>query len=179
MKLSYDSVLQLDLMMSASDLKWQQLFAELVTKPVQIALVCTGGGSGAIAKCFRRVGASKNFVEAAIPYSRIASEAYLGSAPEGPYASKVFAQQLASAAFGRATSMSDIDSPVSVGIALVAALPSNRPDDVDQRIHVAICRQDEKKCWSETLAKGTQTRESAEAIADEMVFRAIEYVVRM
>lgn len=164
--------------MPSSDLKWQQLFAELVVTPIQIAVVCTGGGSGAIAHCFRRSGASRNFVDAAIPYSRNASQTYLGTASEHPYASKAFAQQLASAAYDRARRMSDIDLPVAVGIALVAALPSTGQEQTEQRIHVAIHAGDHQRCWSEQWPVGTHTRESAEALADEMVFRAIQYIVQ-
>ena len=164
--------------MPASEPNWDPLFQTLCQQPFQIALVCTGGGAGAIAKCFRRSGASCNFVDAAIPYSRAASDEYLGAPTNDSRASKEFAQRLASAAFARAIRLSEVDAPVAVGIGLVAVLPTLPANDVEERIHVAMHRQGDQQVWSTELEKGTQTRESAEAIADEMLLRALEYLVK-
>jgi nicotinamide mononucleotide (NMN) deamidase PncC len=163
--------------MPALDSSRDRLFEKLARQPIQIAMVCTGGGSGAIASCFRRAGASRNFVDAAIPYSRAASEAYLGVGPADSRASLEFAQQLAAAALARAVRFGENDSSAPVGIALVAALPTEPPSDVEERIHVALHRAGDQQCWSENLDKGMHSRESAEAIADQMVFQAIAYLV--
>ena len=156
---------------------WEHLFARLTETPLQIALVCTGGGAGAVSRCFRRSGASRNFVDAAIPYSMRASAAYLGDAPAESRASAEFASQLASRAYSRATRLSDCDQGVPIGLALVAALPTVPVNQTEERIHVALHRQQDQQCWSERLRKGEHSRESAESIADEMLFGAIEYAV--
>ncbi len=160
--------------MNVSDLDWARLFDKLAEQPIQIALVCTGGGSGAIARCFRRSGASKNFVEGAIPYSRAASDEYLGREFHGSRASKEFADQLAEAAYERAARLSDIRSPVATGIALVAALPTLAATDIKHQIHVALHHHDGQRCWSHEFEKSSDSRESGEEVADEMVFQAIQ-----
>ncbi len=160
--------------MHASDLDWARLFDNLAEQPIQIALVCTGGGSGAIARCFRRSGASKNFVEGVIPYSRAASDEYLEREFNGSKASEEFVQQLAEVAYQRANRLSECEPSVVVGIALAAALPTSAETDTKEQIHVALHLQDGQRCWSEMLEKGTHSRESAEAVADQMIFRAIE-----
>ena len=163
--------------MPAPDPNWNHLFQLLSQHPLQIAVVCTGGGAGAIAKCFRRSGASRNFVDASIPYSRAASAHYLDATPLGSYASSEFAGQLAAAAFQRATNLSEIEYGIAVGVGLAAALPTEPANDVEERIHVAIHCRAEQKGWSRFLEKATQTRESAEQIADQMIFDAIMHVV--
>ena len=163
--------------MTTIETNWDQLLKDLAETSIQVAIVCTGGGSGAISRCFRRAGASRNFIEGVIPYSKAASEAYLGSAAVGSRASKAFAQQLASVAFDRAKQLSDTASPLAVGIALVAALPTVPASSVEERIQVAMHRKEDQECWSKTLEKGVHTRESAESVADEMIYRALLQLV--
>ena len=163
--------------MSETNPSWDKLFESLVVTPFQVALVVTGGGTGAVERCFRRPGASGNFVEAVIPYSRAASQEYLGQPPAGPYASEEFARQLAELAFHRASRLSDREQSVPVGISLAAALPTNRADTTEQRIHVALHTVNQQRCWSESWSKGSHTRVSAEALADQMVYRAINALI--
>ncbi len=144
---------------------------------IQIAIVCTGGGSGAIARCFRRAGASRHFVDAAIPYSRAAAFEYLGTKPAGPAASSTFASQLASVALQRAVRFSDRDQVDAVGLALVAALPTEPIRDDQQQIHVAVHSKQDHRCWSRTWKQGEHTRASAESVADEMIYRALAELV--
>ena len=106
-----------------------------------------------------------------------ASEAYLGSRPAESRASPEFAQQLASRAFERAGQLADHDQGVPIGIALVAVMPTVPANRVAERIHVALHRPEDRHCWTEVLRKGAHSRESAESIADEMIFRAIEFAV--
>lgn len=155
----------------------KDLFDRLSQTQAQIALVVSGGGSGAVAACFRRSGASKNFVEAAIPYSRKAMFDYLGCQPIGPSASRETAQQLARSAHRRALASSipntivndyEVQNTVrqstgsasnekqdladrAVGLALVAALPTVPPRDHVHQAHVAIHCQVLSRAWSQTL----------------------------
>ena len=138
----------------------------------RIALVVTGGGSGALSQCFRRSGASDNFIEAAIPYSRAALTEYLGCQPSGSSASAATAKQLASVALRRAARLGDGegDARVPTGIALAAALPTTPKRRGSDRIHVAMRVQNRGVLLSVELAKETHDRESAERVADELVF---------
>lgn len=162
--------------MTISQANWNQLVKQLGETPYQVAIVCTGGGSGAIWQCFHRAGASKSFVEAVIPYSNRASQEYLGDTPVESRASRPFTQQLASIAFERAARLRDDESSVAVGISLAAVLPTLPANSVEERIHVALHRKDDQQCWSKRLIKGDQTRESAESIADEMIYHALMHL---
>lgn len=158
---------------------WQSLLESLADSDHRISLVVTGGGSGAIGHCFRRAGASRNFVDAAIPYSRAAVAEYLGCPPDDSSASSAVARQLASAALQRAIRLDDAPASAvhAAGIALVAALPTTPPRRGQDRIHVVLQTAQQGVLWSLELAKGAHTREEAETIADEMVFRAISELI--
>jgi len=165
--------------MSRPDRDWDQLFAVLKEQPLQIALVCTGGGTGALARCFRRPGASKNFVEAVVPYSRAAAADYLGRTPgrEMSHASPEFAQVLATTAHQRAGRLSDQPTTLAAGVALAAALPTVGQLVDELRIHVAVETAHHQQSWSETASGHGHNRESAEDLADGLMFDALRSLI--
>ena len=154
-------------------LGWDSTLDRLHASDVRIAVVVSGGGSGAIARCFRRAGASRTFVEAAVPYSHAAMQDYLGHKPTGPSASVETARQLSEVAWDRCQRLSDVDDFRAAGIALVAALPTSMHRKGHDRIHVAVRCDGKTQTWSENLAGGEFTRESAESLADEMFLTAL------
>ncbi|MCG8649840.1 MAG: hypothetical protein MI861_08405 [Pirellulales bacterium] len=162
--------------MSDQETQWQELLDKLHCRPYQIALVAAGGGSGAIGQCFGRPGASRTFVEAVIPYSRASMTQYLGDAAVAASASLETAMELAQTARERASRLSDSPQPgqVHVGLALVAALPTDPPRRGDDRIHVVLAPSSGRG-WQGSLglAKDRFTRTVAEQISDQMIFRAL------
>ena len=166
-------------MMPTDAAQWSELLTTLHDSPVTIALVAAGGGSGAIHQCFQHAGASRTFVEAVIPYSRAAMVEYLGGPPIDASASLPTARQLAARARQRAERLCDEDDQRRrwVGVALVAALPTDTPRRGGDRIHVAWASIDGGRQWSLTLAKDSCTRAEAETISDEMMFLALASLV--
>ncbi len=114
-------------------------------------------------------------MEAVIPYSRASLAEYLGCRPTESSASPAVAKQLASVAMQRAAGLGDDenDRREPAGIALVAALPTTPRRRGRDRIHVALRTHSSGVLWSLELAKGAHTRQSAETIADEMVYLAL------
>lgn len=163
-------------MQTVSDSDWRELFQQLVELPLQIAIVISGGGSGSLPKCFRRAGASANFLEAVIPYSIPAMDEYLGEPACGPSASGPVAQQLARVAYGRAARLSE--SEQKAGLSLVAALPTNPPRRGNDRIHIAVHLQHVGWLLSRELPKHEYTRESAEDVADAMMHWALKLMLQ-
>ena len=110
-----------------------------------------------------------------IPYSRQAQASYLQRAPEGSSASPQRAQQLAQTALSRAKSLGQQAADTqAAGIALVAALPTVPPRRGADRIHVALRTDQQGAIWTLELPKGQFDRGSAETLADEMIFLALE-----
>lgn len=156
---------------------FSELLLRLTRTPWQIAIVVAGGGSGAIAKCLRRPGASKNFVEVVVPYAHEAMVDYLGAAAPAGYADRATATQLASVAMRRVRRLGVGNASTAVGIALVAALPTEPPRDHVDRIRVTIATENRRQTWSRHLTDRVYTRDLAESIADAMVFTALESLV--
>ena len=147
-------------------------------------MVVSGGGTGAITSCFRRAGASRNFVEAVVPYSRKAMTEYLGEPAAGPYASLQTAKQLAKRALTRASDLADSGDAQPAGLSLVASLPTQPPRDQIHQIHVAVCAAGPdgsfmNQDWSRQIESGITSRETAEAIADQMLADAIERMLKI
>lgn len=168
----------------ASEDRWTESLGRLSGSDIRVAIVVTGGGSGAISRCFRREGASRSFVEAVIPYSHAALLDYMGRALEDSSTSPATARTLATIARKRARVFTDPgdesderDSGSWAGIALVAALPTSRLRRGEDRIHVALRSDNESTVWTVHLAKEAHTRDSAETVADEMMLRALSELV--
>ena len=140
---------------------------------VRISLVATGGGSGAIAKCFCRAGASKYFVEATVPYSRRSAREFMGRKLDSPSVSEETAIALAAMANQRAGRLADDQKGVPVGIALTAALPTDPPRDHPLAIYVALVSEQKSQTWQVLLATGDFDRRNAEQIADAMILKAL------
>ncbi|MGB1706702.1 MAG: hypothetical protein ACPHF4_02635 [Rubripirellula sp.] len=161
-----------------TDDAWVSILEKLCGSRIQISMVLTGGGTGAISHCLRRSGASLNFLEAVVPYSRTATQEYLGFKPREGYASPRTAKALAQTAHRRAASLSEKPHLV-FGIALTAALPTNASNpepssSQDCQIHVASKSPHTCRGWSLYFAGHPSEREVSEAIADQMFLIAIQ-----
>lgn len=167
--------------------EWERTLTEIATTPLQLAMVITGGGTGAISRCFRRCGASVNFVEAVVPYSRRSTEQYLGCDPVEGYSSIRTSKALAQVAYRRAESHSG-RSEQSVGISLTATLPTNTTitDAGGNRsasqatasisescIYVASHKTQIQQSWSLCFPSDTYGRDAAESIAEQMFLIAL------
>lgn len=161
-----------------TDGAWASVLEKLCTSRIQISMVLTGGGTGAISRCLRRPGASLNFVEAVVPYSRQATQEYLGFEPSEGYASAHTAKALAQAAQRRAASLGD-NPTHAFGIALTATLPTTPTPNAASlhhncRIHVASNGMKNCRGWSLVFSGLPGEREVSEAIAEQMFLIAIQ-----
>ena len=161
-----------------SEEHWESLLEQLSHSKIQIAMVVTGGGTGAISHCLRRSGASLNFVEAVIPYSRMATQLYLGLEPTEGYASQHTATALAQVAHCRATSLTEKDQRC-FGIALTATLPTKSDGydaDSTQNCCVHVASQNAQICrgWSLYFTGEQSDRDIAESIAEQMFLIALQ-----
>ena len=157
---------------------WACILENLCISKIQIAMVITGGGTGAISHCLRRSGASLNFVEAVVPYSRLATQEYLGMEPIEGYASHQTAKALAKAAHRRAVSLSDTPHQ-AFGIALTATLPTeaaNSDTKLAQNccIHVASQSTDIGRGWSLCFKGQASQRDVSESIAEQLFLNALQ-----
>lgn len=160
---------------------FEDLLPRLMEHQSQIALVVSGGGTGAIGSCFGRAGASAVFVEAVVPYSRNSMVDYLQEQPSGPSASIETAKQLADRAMQRAKAFADRKDGLLVGLAMTCALPTVPPRNQVHQIHVAIKSDPFTNGWSEDekgqFATDFATRQQAECLASQMIVNTLAMFV--
>jgi len=157
---------------------WQTLFVRLGATQVQLSIVVTGGGSGVIQRCFRRPGASRNFVEANVPYSRPALAAFLGEAPIDGSVSQTTVIHMAEVARRRAERLGDRETPIAAGLAITAALPTEPPSEFASRVYIAIDSCGIRRQWLETFDK-TMDRLAAEARVEALTLKAVWSIVEL
>jgi len=154
-------------------LDWQQAFDSLDAVNASVSLVMTGGGTGAVTRCFARPGASKHFIEAVVPYSRRAVTDYLGTKIATRSVSRETVVKLANKAMERARELADEPTHNPVGIALTAALPTQPPRDHQEEIYVALESERRSTMLWVSLSGGHFDRDMAEKIAEAMIWHAI------
>ncbi len=134
------------------------------------ALVVTGGGSGAVHALLSRAGASRFVLEAQIPYSPEALTDYLGEAP-AQSCSEESAQQLATRALSRASSLTPQSSRLVIGIACTAALHTTRVRKGSDRAFIGLRSAEKEACHTLNLSQGSRTEQ--ERIVSETLLNLI------
>lgn len=159
--------------------QWQALLSDLHDRPVKIAIVIAGGGSGAVAQCYRCPGASGTFIEAVIPYSRAAMTDYLAGQRVDLAVARETAERLARRAWQRCDGLCDARERDDrcYGLALTAALPTHQPRSDLSSIHVALHDGTGTSAWALQISHRSILREDAEQISDEMIFLALATLV--
>jgi nicotinamide mononucleotide (NMN) deamidase PncC len=139
----------------------------------RLVIAVTGGGSGAIAALLQTPGASRTVLEAVVPYSDAALEAWLGGAPDQS-CSDPTARAMAMAAFMRARRLApDFDPRRLLGVACTASLATDRPKRGEHRIHVAVQTAGETASHSLLPEKGRRDRAAEERLATKLTIWAL------
>lgn len=152
---------------------WKQLIETIHGSGRPLVLAISGGGSRAIADLLEIPGGSQSVLEATVPYSAAALEAFLVFQPEQA-CSEQTARAMAMAAWNRAGQLAvDKLSAQVVGVGCTASLTTWRPKRGGHRIHVAWQTAQETGAVSLELDKSTRTRQQEEAIATNLVLLAV------
>ncbi|RMF91856.1 MAG: hypothetical protein D6741_15640 [Planctomycetota bacterium] len=165
----------------------EEVISRLHDSPFAGVLVCSGGGSQALADLLTVPGASRTVIEAVVPYSEEAAVEFLGARPEQFCAAET-ARSYAMAAFLRTirflarkhniaeTEVTEALNVVPFGAAVTAALATDRPKRGEHRIHVAVQTAEVTASWSVVLEKGARTREQEERVASDLLLEALAAV---
>jgi len=134
-----------------------------------MVLAVTGGGSRAIGQLLEEPGGSQSVLEAVVPYSQSALQAWLGGPPEGA-CSAATARAMAMAAWSRARVLApQIDPHRLVGLGATASLVSSRPKRGPHRIHVAVQTATQTECCSLQLVKQERQRKKEDYLATKLI----------
>ena len=119
----------------------------------------TGGGMSALAALLAEPGASGTLLDARIPYSAAALEAFLGGKVESA-ASEATARAMAMAAFMQARTMAPGEAVA--GIACTAAIATNRVRRGSDRAHLAVQTDTQTAVTTVTFERGSRADQEAQ-----------------
>ena len=151
---------------------------DLVTQihggPANVCLVITGAGTSAISALFSVAGASRTVIDAQVPYSRTALDAYVGTQAE-QHVSQDEARTMAIKAHDRAVRLSDseIRSNRLIGLSCTAAIATDRHRRGENRVHVAWHDGERGAAYSLVMNKGERDRAGEEAVCSAIVLNAL------
>jgi nicotinamide mononucleotide (NMN) deamidase PncC len=149
----------------------EELVRQIHDAPLRLVLSVTGGGSRAVAELLSVPGASRTVIEAVVPYSEKALQAWLGFRPEQA-CSPATARAMAVTAFTRARDYGAA-AEVAAGVACTASLASDRPKRGPHRARLALQTADRTVAWSLELQKGRRSRRQEEELVSRLALNAV------
>lgn len=139
--------------------------------PHKAVVAVSGAGAQSVAWLLGVGGASRTILEALVPYGRESMIAFLGFEPEQS-ASAQTAKDMAKAAFRRAKSQLEDDSP-PVGLACAATIATDRPKRGEHRAFVSAWDQHANTLYSLHLHKGLRERSGEEDLVSRLLVHAL------
>jgi hypothetical protein len=152
--------------MHLSDLHHRIL--SLHESPYKAVIACTGAGAGIQKALWEVPGSSETIIDSVFPYHRLALTDFIGREP-AKFCSQDTALWMATAAHRRATELvlRDGGDPATViGLALTAAVATNRPKKGDHQCFIAVRTAKGMSTVSAVFEKGLRSREEEGALCD-------------
>ncbi len=151
----------------------EQAIKQFLDKDLATVLAITGGGTEVIGELLRHGGASKNILEATVPYDTTAGIKYVGMAPD-KFCSRDYALNLAVEAHRRAKMYSVTKRP-AMGVGATAKLVANgEREGRKHEVWIAIQLDEETRILNFEFSRcRCRTREEEERIAALMILEAI------
>jgi len=158
-------------MMRVEERVWDEVEAILASGK-QMAIATTGGGSSLLSWLFNHPGASRALLEAQIPYSSSALEAYLEF--PGPHPAEVqTAREIANRAYVRARSLNGDEQASCLGVGLTAALATDRTRRGADRGHIALRTEATFRFFKLSIDKGMADRLQQEEVLSRFALSEI------
>ncbi len=151
-----------------------RLIKQIHDADARSCLVITGAGTSAISALFSVAGASRTVIDAQVPYSRAALDAYVGTQAE-QHVSQDEAKAMAVKAHERSVLLSDVEPLPNrlIGISCTAAIATDRHRRGENRVHVAWHNGNEGTTYSLVMNKGERNRAEEEAVCSAIVLNAL------
>ena len=151
-----------------------RLIKQIHDADARSCLVITGAGTSAISALFSVAGASRTVIDAQVPYSRSALDAYVGTQAE-QHVSQNEAKIMAIKAYQLAVQLSDPEPRPHrlIGLSCTAAIATDRHRRGKNRVHIAWHDGDRGATYSLVMNKGKRDRAGEEAVCSAIVLNAL------
>ncbi len=149
-----------------------ELIGQIHAAEPRCVLVVTGGGVAALSWLLGVPGASRTILEGMVPYAGPALADFLGYEPAQSVSTDT-ARAMARAALARAHRLDPDPAGALLGVAVTAALVSDRPKRGEHRAHVAVADDRGGRDWTLVLDKGRRSRMAEDALVSALVVAAL------
>lgn len=149
----------------------RQLIQRIHDCDTQIVLVTAGAGTQALSDLLGVAGATRTLLEALVPYSNAAFDAFLGQTPD-QYVHPKTAKLMAGRAYTRARLLDSANHPVA-GLACTATIITDRPKRGDHRAHIATWQPERLVRYGLYLEKGARDRAGEENVVSTTMLNAL------
>ena len=151
-----------------------RLIKQIHDADARSCLVITGAGTSAVSALFSVAGASRTVIDAQVPYSRAALNAYVGAKAE-QHVSQDEAKIMAIKAYERSVRFSDPELQPNrlIGLSCTAAIATDRHRRGENRVHVAWYDGNEGATYSLAMNKGERDRAGEESVCSAIVLNAL------
>ena len=149
----------------------KDIVGKIHSSPHLAVVAVAGAGSQAVAWLFDVAGASRTMLEVVVPYGRLSMIDFVGHEP-AQFVSEAAARSMAEAAYKRAVSLNEGDSPV-VGLACTATIATDRVKRGEHRCHVATWDASGVADYNLRLDKGRRDRAGEEELVSRLVVSAL------
>lgn len=151
-----------------------RLIKQIHDADARSCLVITGAGTSAISALFSVAGASRTVIDAQVPYSRAALDAYVGAQAK-QHVSRDEAKIMAIKAYERSVRFSDpeLGAIRLIGLSCTAAIATDRHRRGENRVHIAWHDGNGGATYSLVMNKGERDRAGEEAVCSAIVLNAL------
>ncbi|EFJ16368.1 hypothetical protein SELMODRAFT_421854 [Selaginella moellendorffii] len=141
------------------------------SSPTHAVLHLAGGASQALGWLLSVPRASQTLLEATVPYTRASMIQLLGRAPQ-QYASREVADEMATAAYNRALTLS-LPGTLVAGFGVTGALTTGSPKRGDHRCHISARTHSSLWRYDLTLYKGYRDRFGEDCLSSQLLIKAM------
>ncbi|XP_002981133.2 uncharacterized protein LOC9658328 isoform X1 [Selaginella moellendorffii] len=145
--------------------------------PRHAVLHLAGGASQALGWLLSVPRASQTLLEATVPYTRASMIQLLGRAPQ-QYASREVADEMATAAYNRALTLS-LPGTLVAGFGVTGALTTGSPKRGDHRCHISARTHSSLWRYDLTLYKGYRDRFGEDCLSSQLLIKVMIFMTRL
>ncbi len=159
------------------DAERHELVDAIHASPTMVVVAVAGGGNALVTDLLDVGGASRSVLEIVVPYAATAMTDFTGPVPEGrSVVSAEHAEVMARTALARAEALVDDGDrrrPPVLGLAITAALATDRRRRGDNRAHIALATGDRVHHRSVALVKGRLDRRGEDRVVADDALRLL------
>eukprot|EP00210_Caulerpa_lentillifera_P005560 g5319.t1 len=151
----------------------ENLVQDIHSTPWKAVFYVTGGASSALSWLLTVPGASRTVLEAVVPYAKSSTTRLLGGISVNSYSDLEHSRELASAAYKKASELTDVGEVHLLGVAAACALATDRVKQGDHICSISIHDSRQVKSYVLKFTKGARSRKEEDEVSSHLLLNAL------